>query len=172
MTHKESTHDYNVVIDASLETVWHILAERFENIDEWSSGVPRSHVANVDGNAGAPVPGRVCESSWRGFEDVTETIVEYGQDPHFFKYVASGTPAWMGSASNTWHAEPIDETKTLVYFEPAIEPAGRIGKLMVPIFIRLARKMATDTLNDLKVFVETGEPSERKQKNSGEKSSR
>jgi len=166
MTNSESTHDYQVVIDAPLETVWHTLAKRFENIDEWSSGIRGSHAADVAGAAEAPVPGRVCESSWRGFGDITETIVEYGEDPNFLKYTASGTPAWMGVASNTWHAEPIDETKTLVYFEPNVEPAGRIGKLVVPVFIRFARKMATDTLDDLKVFVETGQPSERKQKKS------
>jgi len=169
MANRESTHDYQVIVDAPLEAVWQILAERFEKIDQWSSGVPGSHVADVAGVAGAPISGRVCKSSWRGFDDVTETIVEYGEDPHFFKYTASGTPAWMGVASNTWYAKPIDETKTLVYFEPAIEPAGWIGRLVVPMFIRFARSIATDTLDDLKIFVETGQPSERKRKKSAQK---
>ncbi len=164
MADPTSAHDYEVVINAPLDAVWHVLAERFEHIHEWSSGVPAAHAAEVAGAKGAPVPGRVCESSWRGFDDITETIVEYGEDPHFFKYIASGTPAWLGVAANTWHVEAIDEATTLVYFEPTIEPAGALGKVVVPLFIRFARKLAMDTLDDLKVFVETGRPSKRKQK--------
>jgi len=181
MANDEPTHDYQVVINAPLEAVWHVLAERFESVDEWSSGVPRSRAANVSETTpsetdvsvtalseveGAPVPGRVCESDWRMFDEVIETIVEYGEDPYFFKYTASGTPAWMGVASNKWHVEAIDDETTLVYFEPAIEPASRVGKVMVPLFIRFARKLATDTLDDLKVYVETGRPSQRKQEKS------
>jgi len=176
MADDERTHDYQVVINAPLAEVWHVLAERFESVDEWSSGVPRSRAANasetevfataVSEVEGAPVPGRVCESDWRIFDEVTETIVEYGEDPYFFKYTASGTPAWMGVASNTWHVEAIDEKTTLVYFEPAIEPAGRVGKVVVPLFVWFARKLAADTLDDLKVYVETGRPSRRKQNKS------
>jgi len=164
MANPATTHDYQIVINAPLEAVWHVLVERFEHIAEWASGVPGSSVADVAGADGAPVGGRVCESSWRGFDDVTETIVEFGEDPYFFTYVASGTPAWMGVAGNTWHVEAVDEDTTLVYFEPSIEPAGRVGRVVVPLFIQFAGQMANDTLDDLKVFVETGQPSERKRK--------
>ncbi len=164
MADPTDAHEYQVVINAPLEAVWHVLSERFGHIHEWASGVPGSRVAEVADIEGTPVSGRVCDSSWRGFDDVTETIVEYGEDPYFFKYTATGTPAWMGVASNTWHVDVIDENKTLVYFEPAIEPAGRVGRVVVPLFVRFARKLAMDTLDDLKVFVETGRPSKRKQK--------
>ncbi|MFV1990168.1 MAG: SRPBCC family protein [Acidimicrobiales bacterium] len=105
MVNKHSTHEYQVVIDAPLDAVWNVLALRFDDVGDWSTGVPGSRVADVLGAEGAPVPGRVCESFWRGFDDVTETIVEYGEDPYFFKYIATGTPAWMGVASNTWHVD-------------------------------------------------------------------
>jgi len=62
---------------------------------------------------------------------------------------------------NTWHAEPIDETTTCVYFEPERQSAGLIGRVMMPLFMLVGRRMAHDTLDDLKVYVETGEPSAR-----------
>jgi polyketide cyclase/dehydrase/lipid transport protein len=164
MTKPAGPHEFSVVIDAPLTEVWRILATRFDQIDEWASGIPRSWPAEVDGHTRAPVPGRVCAADIRGFGDIVETIVDYGEDPFHFTYRASGMPAWLGSASNTWNAEPIDDSSTLVYFEPELVPTGRIGRLLLPLLMRMGRRLARETLDDLKVFAESGRPSLRKRK--------
>ena len=53
---------------------------------------------------------------------------------------------------------------TLVYFEPEVQAAGWLGRLMLPVFMLFARRLARETLDDLKIFVETGQPSPRKSK--------
>ena len=159
-----NTHEFQTIIQSPIDKVWHVLAERFDHIGDWASGIPRSTPAEAALDVGAPVAGRVCDSNMKSFNGVTETIVEYGEDPYFFTYRALGTPKWMGVASNTWHAESVDADTTLVYFEPSLTPAGLLGKIVMPLFMVLGRRMARTTLDDLKVFVETGEPSVGKQK--------
>lgn len=164
MADTDSAHQYQIKIAAPIVAVWHVLAERFDRIDEWASGVPKSWGTGTDHVNGSPFAGRVCASSIPGFDDVTESIIEYGEDPHFFTYKASGMPAWMGVAMNTWHVESIDESTTLVYFEPEVQAAGLLGRVILRVFMVFASRLARETLDDLKIFVETGHPSPRKLK--------
>lgn len=166
MANIDSARDFEIVIAAPLPEVWHVLAERFDHIGEWASGIPRSWAAEVAGADTAPVPGRVCANTLPGFDDVTETIIDYSEDPHSFTYRGSGMPAWLGVATNTWHAQAIDEATTRVYFEPEVQSAGLLGRLVLPLFMPVLRRLATHILDDLKAYLETGQPSARKQKQS------
>ena len=98
--------------------------------------------------------------------DITETILDYDPKRMELTYVATtGMPWFVASARNTWQVHPHDSSTATVTIAAEVEPkatrgSGALVAAMTPAFTRLGRI----TLDDLKHFIETGEPSPRKRK--------
>ena len=78
-----------LAIDAPVERVWSILADDFEHVYDWATGLESSDPnpkapRQADGNAG----GRVCEAPGFGFSD--ERVVAYEPAQHVMITAPSG----------------------------------------------------------------------------------
>jgi len=150
-------------IDASLDKVWDIVGPNYTSAGDWASSVyisgARSGTPKV---AGAPAAGRVCETSLGPF---TETIEAYDSHSHMVSYSATGAkmPGFMKGLRNTWQLTPNGNgTKASMTLNADI--AFPMNILMGWMMKMQFKRALSETIDDLKVYAETGRPSPRKVK--------
>lgn len=157
---------YEIEVDAPVDRVWNVVALEFDRIGEWASVISHStrRDPHTDTDDQGPPKDRVCRTNLPGFGDVVETVIDYDDTSHGFTYTGSGLPGWIGTASNSWSVRSVGPGRTAVTFVPSVQSHGLLGQLLLPLFLRLGQKMARDLLDDLRTFVETGQPSPRKKR--------
>jgi hypothetical protein len=68
----------SIVIDASADAVWQVVAGQFDRIAAWATAIPSSQACPIaDRATDAPVPSRICHTGMVLVPRVSETIVEY-----------------------------------------------------------------------------------------------
>ena len=77
--------------------------------------------------------------------------------------VVKGFPGFITSAMNTWSLEEKG-SNTLLSMHMTMHTKGFKGAIMSPLMKMQLNKTVTGIIDDLKVFVETGTPSDYKQK--------
>jgi hypothetical protein len=141
--------------------VWEILGHRFADIGQWATAIDDSH-PTVDPTES--LPGRVCQTGMRAFPAVTERIVAFDETNRTLTYEATGLPALLGEARNTWRVSPIGEQRAHARFDGVLETRGVVGLLIaLPLRLRMRRETRT-VLDDLKHYAEHGTPSRSKQR--------
>lgn len=100
-----------IVIKADAETVWEVVAHRFDRMGEWATAIEASApLAGEPTAEGAPVAGRVCQTGMRLVPEVTETIVVYDEVRRTLAYEAiAGLPGFVRQARNRWQVTPLDD---------------------------------------------------------------
>ena len=92
MTHPEDIMGIEVskkaTINVSADRLWSILADEFDKIGEWASGIdssgPNPDAAILEG---APMGGRVCQVP--GFGDIDETFTSFNAENRSFAFAAT-----------------------------------------------------------------------------------
>lgn len=82
-----------IVIDGPADTVWEVLAGRFDRIGEWATAILGSSLGVADPDLialDAPIAARVCETGIRALPQVTKTIVEFDASNRSLTYKATG----------------------------------------------------------------------------------
>ncbi len=148
-------------INAPLDTVWDIIGPNYTSAGDWASSVYISGARpGAPKVADAPAAGRVCETSLGPF---TETIETYDSRNHMVSYSATGAkmPGFMKGLRNTWHLTPSGNgTKASMTLRASIAfPMNFLMGWMMKIQFK---KALSETIDDLKVYAETGRPSPRK----------
>ncbi|ABD54470.1 SRPBCC family protein [Jannaschia sp. CCS1] len=150
-------------IDAPLDKVWDIVGPNYTSAGDWASSVYVSGArAGTPKVASAPAAGRVCETSLGPF---TETIEAYDADRHTVSYSAGGEkmPGFMKGLRNTWNlTQSGNGTKASMTLRADI--AFPMNILMGWMMKMQFKKALNETIDDLKVYAETGRPSPRKVK--------
>jgi len=155
----------HIVIDAPADTVWQVVAGRFDRIGEWAAAIPASvfATADTDVDVGAPVAARVCETGIGALPRVTETIVGFDAANQTLTYQASkGMPAFVTAARNTWTVTALSARQCQVDIAAEFTTRGVIGRLARTIILARVLRDGRHVLDDLKYYVETGTPSPRK----------
>ena len=151
-------------IDAPPERVWDVLGRRFDQVSRWASSVSHSSV-RTDGAAlkNAPCSGRVCETDLGPFE---ESIVEYDEDRQALAYEASGEkmPFFVRGLKNRWSLTPSADSGTRVAMLMTADLAFPFNLFMTPLMKLQMGRILTFAVEELKHYVETGEPHPRKLK--------
>lgn len=142
-----------------------VLGERFGQIGEWAAPIEFS---TLKGNpqAGAvrhchiqaigPIPAGVIQ----------EQLLEFNpQTMHFTYHALSGLPDFMGKASNRWSVKAQDNGRCIVTTEASFELKGWMRLVSFMLKSRMQRS-GEAVLQDLKYFVEQGQPHPRKLKSS------
>src|SRR5918996_1770117 len=142
-----------VIVEASADRVWEILGHRFADIGEWATAIDDSRPAVGQAEA---LPGRVCQTGMRAFPAVTERIVAYDESDRTLTYEATGLPAFVGEARNTWRVSPMGRLRARASFDGVLETRGLVGLLIaLPLRIRMRRETSM-VLADLKHYAEHG----------------
>ena len=156
-----------VTVDAPASKAWRILAQEFDRIDKWSSGIAESRgITNVSIPEGATVGGRFCLSPGSG-GDATEAFTYYDKQAMRFGYKAIGELPWpwlLKEAENNWQVSPISSEKSIVEFRAEVEVATLPGLILIPLLPLMKKFLGTRTLEELKFYVEHDQPHPRKLK--------
>jgi hypothetical protein len=165
-----------ITIEAPADAVWDLVGRRFDRIGDWATAIPASTaiVSTPSGAAptripaaatpaDAPVAGWVCHTGIRLLPEVTETIVAYDDTARTLTYPASGLPAFVATARNTWTVTPLDERRTRVCLHAQFDTRGMLGVLARWAILIQVGRTSRHLPDDLRHYLEHGTPSPRKQ---------
>jgi carbon monoxide dehydrogenase subunit G len=144
-----------LAIDAPADAVWRVLGPGFARIGDWATAIPAS----------TPVPaGRVCATGLRMVPEVTETLVGYDDATRSLTYEASGMPAFVTTARNTWTVIPLGEHRCRVTVNARFDTRGLLGSLAGRLLLLQVGRTSRHLADDLRHYVEHGIPSPRKRR--------
>jgi hypothetical protein len=165
------THQF--IVEAPADAVWDLVGRRFDRIGDWATAIPASVALQpagtrpalpVDAPVDAPVAGRVCQTGIRLLPQVTETIVGYDDAARTLTYQASGLPAFVATARNTWTVTPLDGRRTQVTLHAQFDTRGMLGALARWAVLVQVGRTSKYLAEDLRYYLEHGEPSPRKRR--------
>lgn len=151
----------SVNVNAPTDEVWDILGPNYLRVGDWASSV---HLSDAKPGPitieGAPAAGRTCETSLGPF---TETIEEYDAEAHRIAYSATGAkmPGFVRSLVARWKLTPTGPSSTRVEMAMDADIAQPFRTLMGWMMERQFGSVIDTTLDDLRIYAETGLPSER-----------
>ena len=149
-------------VNAPIDRVWELLGPEYARAGDWASGVYASRARDGDPKvAGAPVAGRVCQTSLGPF---TESIEAYSERAHHVGYSAKGEkmPGFMKGLRNDWHLTAAGPNRTEVRMEMQADIAFPFSFLMGPMMRLQFGKVLRESLEEFVHFAETGQPHPRK----------
>jgi Polyketide cyclase / dehydrase and lipid transport len=163
-----------LVIAAPADAVWRVLGPGFAWIGDWATAIPAStaisatsvvqHGKVVAGLVDAPVVGRVCATGLRMVPEVAETLIAYDEANRSLTYEASGMPAFVTTARNTWTVTPLGERRCRVTLDAQFDTRGVFGALARRLLSLRVGRTSRHLADDLRHYVEHGKPSPRKQR--------
>jgi Polyketide cyclase / dehydrase and lipid transport len=152
-------------INVSADRLWSILADDFDKIGEWARGVdssgPSTDAAIPDG---ASVGGRVCQAP--GFGAINETFTSYDAAARSYAFEATATkiPSFVRNVTNHTVVKSLGPETSEVQLTITADNAGIRGALVKPVLTRKFGAALDATLEDLKIFAESGKISSEKSK--------
>ena len=161
-------------IDAPAGRVWEVIGPGFARIGDWASVIPASAPVPVPAAtlgpaagppaaiAAPPVQGRVCMTGSRMLPQVTELLVAYDPVGRTLTYQASGMPAFVTLARNTWAVIPDGESACLVILAAQFRARGLPGLLARSVVAIQSRRNARLLQADLRHYLSHCTPSPRK----------
>lgn len=93
-----------------------------------------------------------------------DKITKTDKENHVFEFSVSGLPFFVRSVVSTWKLNKISASQTEIILGPRIEVLPVIGTIMQIPMKMAFKKLYPGLLDDLAIYVETGKPSTRKQK--------
>ncbi|MBL8680486.1 MAG: SRPBCC family protein [Myxococcales bacterium] len=153
-----------IVIEAPAERVWRALGERFMHVSEWAAPIEASCPIGEQ-SPGVGVT-RACTIAPFGPFDagiVKERLTRFDADAMAFEYEAlEGMPRFIERAVNRWSVESIDAHRSRVRIHATVSLRGAM-RLFGWLFAWQMRSAGSLVAEELKHFVETGQPHPRKQ---------
>jgi hypothetical protein len=154
----------DTIINAPADLVWQVVAHDFAEIGAWASVITasRTNADAVVSAAEAPVGSRICETGSR-FPQLEETILAYDEGSRTLTYAAIGLPAFVTGARVRWEVSAFGDARARASVVASMQLSG-LGRLLgIPLRFGLTRGYKR-TLDDLRHYVEDGQPSPRKQR--------
>ncbi|WP_088314212.1 SRPBCC family protein [Kineosporia sp. R_H_3] len=151
-------------VDVPADRLWSVLADEFESISHWASTIPVSGHNDVAAAVvdGAPSVGRSCTIPGFGVTDERFTHFDAARRTFTYSVAATKMPSFVTSVENTWTVRDLGGGRSEATSVATAHVAGLVGALAAPMMrLQLARTLRP-TLEDLKVYAETGRVSARK----------
>lgn len=143
-------------INKPIDEVWKFVIEEFPNVHEWATGTPSCRKGEEFEDFD-----RVCDTETGKLMD---KITNIDNENHLLEFSVKGLPFFVRSVVSSWKLNKISNTQTEIILGPRIEVMPVIGTIMqIPMKIAF-KKLYPGLLDDLAIFIETGKPSPRKQK--------
>ncbi|WP_298316026.1 SRPBCC family protein [uncultured Aquimarina sp.] len=151
-----------IIINKRIEEVWEILGNQFGDAYKWASGLNHSKAFSPPVINGAPSNNRSCELP---SGKIKEVIRKFDPSNYVLEYeVIEGFPFFVDTAINNWQLTKISSEETKVNMHLIVKTKGLIGSVMNPMMKMQLKKQLIHIPNDLKYYVETGNPSQNKAK--------
>jgi len=157
----------DLIIAAPADRVWDVIGRQFDRIGDWATAVPSSTALphNQAVKLDTPVAGRVCHTGIRLVPQVTETLTAYDDPNRTLTYQATaGMPAFVTLARNTWTVTPLDAHRSRVSLRAQFDTRGLLGILGRWAILARTHRANRHLAGDLRHYIETGQPSPRKQR--------
>jgi hypothetical protein len=154
----------HLAINAPATEVWQVIAHQFDAIGQWASSIPASYaVPEAPAPLGAEVGARVCATGVRGFKDVREQFTFYDEQAMRLAYEATaGLPWIVRHANNHWHVRPLGQSRCEVDAQADVDLRAVPGVFLAPLLKVQMHRLGCQVLEELKYFVEHGQPHPRK----------
>ncbi len=151
----------SIIVNKPIEQVWEVLGNQFSAAHRWASGLYHSEGIGQPTIAGASCSNRACETS---FGSIKEELVTFDPEHYILSYkVTEGFPSFVELGQNTWTlSSQGSQTKVMMTLQ--IKTKGFMGSLMAPMMKYQMGGLSSNVIEDLKHFIETGLPSQRKAK--------
>ncbi|MGI9605964.1 MAG: SRPBCC family protein [Acidimicrobiales bacterium] len=143
------------MINKPIEEVWRFVVDEFTNSHHWAFGTTSCRAGKTSESFD-----RVCETETGQLEDTITRVDDAG---HVFEFSVAGLPFFVRSVVSSWSLEAVSETETEITIGPRIETMPVIGRVMEIPMRKALETLYPELLDDMAVYVETGEPSPRKQ---------
>ena len=150
-------------VNVSADELWKIIGPGFSEAGKWSFAVDHSVGHGEAQFEGASCETRSCDLSAKGFSKVKERITEYSAENRTLAFdIYEGMPGFVTMANNRTVISPLGENKSIAELTITMHMKPLIGAIMGRMLKKNLGNLIDGALDDLKVFAETGEPSERK----------
>jgi hypothetical protein len=141
------------------------LADDFDKIGEWASGVDSSG-PNTDAAVpeGASVGGRVCQVPGLGAINEAFTSFDPVERSFSFEATASGIPSFVRNLTNHTVVKSLGPEQSEVQLKITADTEGVEGAQAEPALTSQFSQAIEGALEDLKIFAESGKISSQKTK--------
>lgn len=162
-THKEVKMSKPITINVSSDALWEIIGPGFSEAGKWSTAVDHSVGHGVGKFEGAVCDTRSCDLSAKGFTSVNEKITEYDIKNKTLAFdVIEGTPGFVTRLSNRTVVTDLGNGRSKAELQITMHMKPFMGWLMGGMLKKNINNLLDSALEDLKVYAETGSPSDRK----------
>ena len=153
----------NAIVNVSADRLWSILADDFDKIGEWASGVDSSG-PNTDAAVpeGASVGGRVCQVPSLGAVNEAFTSFNPLERSFSFEATASEIPSFVRDLTNNTVVRPLGLEQSEVQVRFTADTEGVQGAQAEPALTSQFSQAIEGSLEDLKIFAESGEIASKK----------
>lgn len=151
-------------IDRPAHEVWDLVGRRFAGASVWASSIDTSRAVAGAQPTGEPSGARECRVAVPGADRLVEELVAYDDASMSLAYVVvEGMHRVARSARNTWIVIPLSDERSELRIDAEVD-LSLTGLALAPVLRPYLAATGRHNADDLKVYVETGAPSHRKQR--------
>jgi hypothetical protein len=155
-----------IEVNSNPNQPWEIIGPKFLDISKWARSINKSY-SNEQAPKNfnnAPAGGRYCEVN--GFGKMKEEILHFDAQKQEITWSAEGEklPGFVNGLQNALKVEKIGENSSRITTHITADLSGIGGFLMGGMIKKNFDKVLAGFLKDLKIYAETGEISETKQR--------
>jgi hypothetical protein len=161
--YKEVKMTKSLNVNVSADALWEIFGPGFADAGKWASAVDSATGHGEGKFEGAVCDTRSCDLSAKGFSSVKERIVDYDHKNKTLSFdVEEGMPGFVTVLNNKTVITSLGEGMSKAELTVTMQMKPFMGSLMGGMLKKNLSTLIDSALDDLKVFAETGEPSDRK----------
>ena len=147
-----------MIIDKPVEEVWKVMGNQFAQVHLWSSNFKDSKPGGMAKFPGLDHSERITITE-RG--ETIQALDAFDSVAHSLSYhISKGAPSIAKDASAIWSLESTAPDQTKVLLEFNMETKG-LGFLMTPMIKKGMGQSAKEIAEDLKYYLENGQPHPR-----------
>ena len=160
---KEVKMSKSVIVNVSSDKLWEIIGPGFAKAGEWSSAIDHSSASGEGKFDGAVCDTRSCDLSAKGFSSVDERITDYSHENKTMAFdVYQGMPGFVTHMNSRHVITDAGNGKSKDEIQITMQMKPLMGALMGGMLKKNLGNLLDSALEDLRVFAETGKPSDLK----------
>jgi len=152
------------IINVSADSLWAICRE-FDKNAEWTSTLNHSFGSGEPIHVGANCSTRTCETSFGKGGKVVEELTMFSDDKMELAYdQIEGAPGFITYAHNHWKVIEVGPNQSKLEMNVNIHMKKFAGFFLGRAIAKVMKKHVNIVLDEIKIYVETGDISEAKKK--------